>query len=301
MPCYKPVTAWQPLAGGAVLFYEEKNCRTVTIPCGQCLGCRIERQESWAVRCYAESKMHAKNCFITLTYDDANLPQYGSLCYNDFQLFMKRLRKKRNAEKIRYFVAGEYGEQLERPHFHALLFGVDFDDDSVPLSSVRSIGGLKQSAELSRLWGKGLCSIGEVTYASARYCAAYVLKKHRVMSPDDVYYKRVCATTGEIVDLEPEFARMSLKPGLGATWLEKYWRDIYTSGANAMIVNGSRKIVPGYFSEIMRLKEPMFMESWDWDRERRALEAWEDNTPERLEVKEACKKAELNFNKERML
>lgn len=300
MPCYKPFKAWQPLAGGAVLFVEAKDCRTITLPCGQCIGCRIERQEMWAVRCYAESKMHEKSCFITTTYDEKNFPRHGSLNYRDFQLFLKRLRKARAPDKIRYFVAGEYGEQLQRPHFHALLFGCDFPDRE-PLNSVRSVNGLHQSGELQRLWGKGLCSIGEVTYASARYCAAYVLKQHKKSSEDDAHYKTVNYTTGEIVELEPEFAKMSLKPGLGAAWLEKYWRDIYLSGANAVVINGTRKTVPSYFHSLMRKRDPMFMESFDWSREAKALEQWEEYTPERLEVREEVKRAECNFNRERNL
>lgn len=300
VPCYKPFTAWRPLEGGAILFKESKNCREVKIPCKMCIGCRIERQEMWAVRCFAESKMHERNCFITLTYDDENLPTGGSLSYRDFQLFMKRLRRRNAGTPIRFFMAGEYGEALSRPHYHALLFGFDFDD-AVPVSSMRSVGGLKQSAELQECWGHGMCSVGEVTYASARYCAAYVLKKHRVTGEDDDHYKRIDERTGEIVEVLPEFAQMSLKPGIGAAWLEKYWKDIYTTGANAMILNGQRKPVPSYFHQLMEGWDPMFMESYNWDRERRALEKWEDNTPERLKVREECHTAQVNFNKQRYL
>ena len=72
--------------------------------------------------------MHEDNCFITLTYDDENIPWDGSLNKQHFQAFMKRLRWHNKEKKIRYFHVGEYGEQLSRPHYHALIFNHDFDD-----------------------------------------------------------------------------------------------------------------------------------------------------------------------------
>ena len=122
MACYKPIEAFKDLAGGPVRFHEFKNSRRVQLKCGQCIGCRLERQEMWAVRCYAESRCHARNSFITLTYSPENYPMHGSLTYQDFQKFMYRLRRKYGP--VRFFMAGEYGEQLERPHYHALLFGL---------------------------------------------------------------------------------------------------------------------------------------------------------------------------------
>lgn len=275
---------------------EKKDTRTVTIRCGQCIGCRIERQEMWAVRCFAESKTHANNCFVTLTYDDEHYPLHGSLNYKHFQLFMKRLRKDR--PPFRFFMCGEYGEQLGRPHYHALFFGLRFDD-AVKCNSLYARTDVYTSEDLSRVWGKGFCTIGEVTYASARYCASYALKKHNVMGDDDPHYKKVDPITGEIVDLLPEFARMSLKPGIGQSYLERYWSDMYETGHKAIIVNGSKKLIPRYFDDKMREMRPIFMEDYDWNREKEALERAEDNTPERLAVREQVKLASLNFAEDR--
>ena len=98
----------------------------VALPCGQCHGCRLERSRQWAVRCLHESTLHAQNCFITLTYDDANLPTNGSLYYPDFQKFVRSLR---DAGYIfRYYMAGEYGSNFDRPHYHSILFGMHFPD-----------------------------------------------------------------------------------------------------------------------------------------------------------------------------
>lgn len=292
MACFCPVKAYQPLDGGRLVFVEKKDHRTVTVPCGQCIGCRLARQEMWTVRCFAESKMHKHNSFITLTYDEENFPMHGSLTHRDWQLFAKRLRQK--IGPFRFFMCGEYGEQLQRPHYHALLFGVNFDDRT-RYNGVYAKSAIYQSELLNGVWGKGQATIGEVTYASARYVAAYTLKLHRVLGDDDLHYKRVCDRTGEIVDLQPEYARMSLKPGIGLSWLEAYWKDIYATGHNAMIVNGQRKPIPRYFNDQMREKMPQMMEDWDWSREKAALENWEDNTPERLKAKEIYTKARTKF------
>ena len=101
---------------------------TLELPCGQCIGCRLERSRQWAMRCLHEASLHDFNAFITLTYSDSNLPPGGSLHYTDFQLFMKRLRK-RAGMPVRFYCGGEYGESgTVRPHFHACLFGYDFPD-----------------------------------------------------------------------------------------------------------------------------------------------------------------------------
>lgn len=248
----------------------------------------------WAVRCYAESKMHKRSVFVTMTYNEEHFPYGGSLNYKHVQLFLHRLRKAEGP--FRYFVCGEYGEQLGRPHYHALLFGMDFDDKR-KCNSVRSVQDVYKSERLERLWGKGFCSIGEVTYASARYCASYCIS---VVTGDVAadHYSKLNLDTGELFYLTPEFARMSLRPGIGALWLEKYWRDLYMSKANAVIVNGSKKRIPRYFNERMREQMPEVMENFDWEQEKRALLQWEDSTPERLRSREEVAKAKFNFIKE---
>ena len=106
MACYHPLKAWMTpyMTNSAtgkpfrkVSFkdreHDEYTIR-VDLPCGQCVGCRLERSRQWAVRCMHEAQMHKSNCFITLTYNNMNCPQDYSLNYDDFQLFMKRLRSK---------------------------------------------------------------------------------------------------------------------------------------------------------------------------------------------------------------
>lgn len=299
MPCYRPVKAYQPLEGGAVLFVERKNTRTVTVRCGGCIGCRLDRQAAWATRCYAESKCHTSNSFVTLTYNAEHYPMHGSLSYRDWQLFAKRLRKKIGA--FRFFVAGEYGEDFQRPHFHALLFGVDFSDKRKS-NSMYSRHTIYQSEMLDGLWGKGFCSIGEVNYATARYTTSYIVDSWKLGGcGDDSPYRTVDDRTGEIVDRVPPFAKMSLRPGIGLKWLEQYWKDLYLTGHDAVIVNGKKEPIPRYFDKKMYDLKPQLMEEVEWSREKAAIDRWADNTPERLKVKEDCAIARKAFNNERRL
>lgn len=295
MTCYRPVDAFRPLDGGAISFREIKNAREIKIKCGQCIGCRLERQEMWAVRCYAESKMHPVSSFVTLTYDDDHYPMHGSLNYRHFQLFMYRLRKKFGP--VRFFMCGEYGEQLERPHYHALLFGLDFADKYVA-NSIRSTSVVYRSPTLERMWNHGFSSIGDVTFASARYCAAYTTKKVTGKMADD-HYTRVDTRTGELVRVEPEFSRMSLKPGIGASWLEMYWKDLYSRGYDAVIINGRKTRIPRYFDKRMDTIRPLLMDEVEFDRALRGESHAEDRTRERLAVREAVEVARMSFDKQR--
>lgn len=295
MPCYRPVTCWKPEDGGAISFHEIKAGREIRINCGQCIGCRISKQSAWVMRCYAESREHKRSIFATLTYDDDNLNPRQELEYKDFQLFLKRLRKsagKRRASPFRFFVAGEYGERTNRPHWHALLFGYD-PVDSVRYSSVYSKHPLFTSQELSEAWGKGLATFGEVNEQTIRYTAGYIVNRH---SAESERYIRVCPETGETWSVVPEFARMSLKPGIGAEWLRKYYKDIYQAH-DGVYINNRKNPIPRYFEELMEKIDPVMLE----DSKARRIERirWEDQTRERLEVREKVAKGRKKLNEAR--
>jgi len=213
------------------------------LPCGQCLGCRLERSRQWAVRCVHESRLHDRNCFITLTYRDDSLPAGLSLDYLDFQRFMKYLRKDFAPERVRFFMSGEYTEpgddtlgdiffdryghrSLGRPHFHAVLFGITFDDGVL----FGSDSGVKlfTSARLDRLWRKGFSTFGELTFESAAYVARYCVKKVTGDLAVD-HYRRV-VSGGELVDIEPEFSGCSLRPGIGFRWIDRYFPEVALNG-----------------------------------------------------------------------
>ena len=145
MPCFHPLTAYQS-SDGSISFVERKGgdiVRSLSLPCGQCVGCRLERSRQWAMRCMHEASLYSRNCFITLTYNNEHLPSDNSLQYPDFQKFMKRLRKRFNGVDrsanpdsndqfpIRFYMCGEYGETFGRPHYHACLFNFDFPDKTL--------------------------------------------------------------------------------------------------------------------------------------------------------------------------
>lgn len=182
MPCYSPLEAWRPdpvTNDKRLIFrYHPARCSSPSpdlyVPCGQCLGCRLERSRQWAVRCMHEASLYDRNCFITLTYDDDNLPADRSLHYSHFQLFMKRLRKA-HGDGIRFYMCGEYGEKKGRPHYHACLFNFNFDD--LTLWQERRGTKLYRSKSLERLWPYGFSTVGGVTFQSAAYVARYIMKK----------------------------------------------------------------------------------------------------------------------------
>ncbi|UPW41755.1 replication initiator protein [Peromfec virus RodF7_16] len=182
----------------------------IEIPCGRCFECRQRYASDWSIRCYHESILHEENTFLTLTYSDEFLPPASSLRQRDVQLFLKRLRKSIAPKKIRYFYCGEYGPKTLRPHYHLLLFNY-YPKDAVKVQASKKEG--YASAEIMRLWPFGYHILGNAGYASARYVARYCLKKS--------------SAPLRILGREPEFMRMSRRPGLGFEFLQKYQTDIY--------------------------------------------------------------------------
>lgn len=256
----------------------------VTIPCGQCIGCRLERSRQWAIRCVHEAQLHDANAFITLTYDEEHLPPGPSLEKTHFQLFIKRLRKHIKPTKIRYYHCGEYGSNYGRPHYHACLFGFDFPDKY--LWSERKSIKLYRSPMLERLWPQGLSSIGNVTFESAAYVARYITKKY--LGPDSAkHYERVDTDTGEITSITPEYTTMSLKPAIGKLWYDKYSADVYPS--DEIILRGKRLKPPRYYNGLYELQNPASMATIKKSRIRKARKNSSDTTPARLLVRERSK------------
>lgn len=233
-----------------------------------------------------EASLYEENCFITLTYDDEHLPRDGSLDVSHFQKFMKRLRKRFADDRIRFFHCGEYGDTSARPHYHACLFGFDFRDKRV--WSVRGDHIVWRSETLEETWQQGLSEIGTLTFESAAYVARYVTKK--VTGPlADEHYERVNPLTGELVRVAPEYATMSRRPGIGRGWIEKYHEDVYPW--DEVVVNGHPSKPPRYYDLYAAERNPKEFESVS--RERRISRRREDETPERLHVREVCTKARL--------
>lgn len=212
----------------------------IEIPCGQCIGCRLERSRNWAVRCVHEASLYKENCFLTLTYDDLHLPSKGSLVKKDLQDFWKRLRKAIEPNKLRYFACGEYGEQFQRPHYHACVFGY-FPSDA-KLYTIRFGSRLFISPLIGRLWPFGFHTIGDVTFDSAAYVARYVLKKVNGDNAANYYDGR-----------ESEYVVMSRRPGIAKDWILKYYNDVYPN--DYIVVRDKIKCKPPrYYDNIYDLE-----------------------------------------------
>lgn len=290
MPCYHPITAYRsklgrdPKTGKWPLVFKEADGYVdmeVKVPCGKCIGCRLERSRQWAIRCVHEASLYEHNCFITLTFDDENLDPQKSLRKRDFQLFMKRLRKK-YGEGIRYYHCGEYGSINQRPHHHACLFNHDFPDKK--LWKVNNGVKIYRSAELEKLWPYGFSTVGEVTFESAAYVARYVMKKINGEKAF-LHYAIVDEETGEYFgQRQPEYTTMSRRPGIGRAWFEKYKDDVYPHDY-VVIRKGIKCRPPAYYDKIYDLTDP---ESFSIIKARRVYKARnnKDNTPQRLKVKE---------------
>lgn len=219
-------------------------------PCGACIDCRLDHSRQWAIRCYHEAQMYDENSFLTLTYNDDNLPKDGSISKKELQNFMKRLRQKIEPVQVRFFGCGEYGEKYDRPHYHLCLFGYDFPDKEIHSTNFRRKSDpdiLYISEMLSEVWKKGFHTIGEVNLKTAGYAARYITKKHMGKLSNYVYD-----------GLEPEFALMSRgqkkggKGGIGKPWFDKYWMDCYPK--DFVTINGKKHKPPKYYDALIERK-----------------------------------------------
>ena len=244
----------------------------VTVPCGQCIGCKLEKSRQWAVRIMHEEQLHEESCFLTLTYSDDELPENGSLVKSHWQKFMKRLRKAYDDKNIRYFHCGEYGDRLQRPHYHAALFGLDPDDKEL----ISRAGGnnLYQSPRITKIWGHGFVSIGTLTFESAAYIARYVTKKITGPGAAEFYGPRI-----------PPYVTMSRRPAIGREWLDRFLNDVYI-GDQVLTRDGIRCKPPKYYDKILEDMSPQRFQFIKNEREARNKKNADNNTLDRLAIRE---------------
>lgn len=275
---------------GKQLKYEDLmyNPKIMLIPCGQCIGCRIRQREDWTTRIELEARDYPKEevWFITLTYDDDHVPgmivktgeimrkvQYAwkpgekrpdsvqILLYEDIQKFLKRLRKAYRG-KLRYFVAGEYGEQTARPHYHMILYGWKPTD----LENLYKIhhNGYYSSKWLSDIWGMGQIQIAQAVPETYRYVAGYVTKKMYEIDGKkaNAYY--------ELGQTKP-FACMSLKPGLGDHYYQEHKTEIWKQGY-IQCTNGKHAQIPRYYEKQMEAENPKRLWRIKQNRQKNAIE-----------------------------
>ena len=307
MPCYHPLKAYRRTDCNTLSFNKNGQYTNIaaplSLPCGQCTGCRLERSKQWAIRCVHEASLYEKNCFITLTYNNENLPKDFSLNKRDFQLFMKRLRKAHPNKTIRFYHCGEYGEPTEfnnyvaRPHYHAIIFNHEFKDTT--LWKTKRGTKLYTSPELERLWPQGFSTIGTVTYDSAGYVARYLLKKLNlsdksspgVKERHQKQYTHVDHQTGETFPLLPEYTTMSRKPGIARAWFEKWGNDVFPN--DSVVMQGKERTVPKFYDTIYQNNEPDKFDIIKQKRVKNMQKHAKDNTPDRLASKEIVKTAQI--------
>lgn len=312
MACYSPIQAFKLPDDGADFAYGPQQSRPIyfspdkyhtvgiRLPCGQCIGCRLERSRQWATRLVHEAQCHSESMFLTLTYDDEHLPRGGTLVPRHFQLFMKRLRKAVQSEEdvfgrsvgrvgfrrgVRFFHCGEYGDRSGRPHYHALIFGFEFADKC--RKGERGGRPVYVSALAGSLWTFGIHEFSSgVQFESAAYVARYVVKKVTGDRSEAHYGGRV-----------PEYTTMSRNPGIGAPWLYRYMSEVYP--ADRVVVRGREAKPPRFYDGQFELVNPAgalaMSRKRALDGGERFAKAPDEASWQRLKVKEAVKWAETHL------
>lgn len=227
---------------------------TFLIPCGRCIGCRLDYSRRWATRLMLELQTHTSAFFVTLTYDDEHLPRsvkgVPTLVPDDLQKFMKRLRDNQRYRgidtKIRFFLAGEYGDHSHRPHYHLILFDwIPSEYDLQFLKYSKNGDKYYTSLSLQKLWPYGYNLVAGVTWQSCAYVARYILKK-QTGDNSHVY---------EDMAISPEFTRMSRKPGIGKEYYDLHAKKLLEDGY-VQLEGGLKAPIPRYFDPFFEIDFP---------------------------------------------
>lgn len=319
MPCFSPLQGYKSLEltknGKRKLVFSPKQGYVdlkMTVPCGNCLGCRIDSTRQKAIRIEHEVQTQREagrgSCFITLTYSPESLVSMcpgGSLVQSHYSDFMKRLRRRITNPKDSFFVSrdlrikcvycGEYGDKLGRPHFHAIIFGYDFPDKVIHKN--RKHGNvLYRSSFLEELWPYGHSTIGTATWQSGAYVARYVMKKISGDMAED-HYRVFDPLTGEVFVKKPEFNQIG--NGIGLDWFLKYaMNDVYPKGE--VVTKSGKKMKPPRYYDDKYAK--YFADQDEIDRLKMVRKASADkrkgdNTPERLEVRKKVLESRIGLLK----
>lgn len=223
--CFHPVRAWRTRAGVVSLGREPNDSESMQLPCGGCIGCRRAKAKAWSLRCQLELQRWDHAAFTTLTYDPDHVPV--TLTKRHLQLFLKRLRRRLAPTRtLRFFACGEYGEENGRPHFHAILYGLNDKD----------------AATVSDCWRKGYAQTLNATPFSISYVAGYTAKKYgdNRRAQEEI----VDQETGEVYNWVPPFLQMSRNPGIGGD--ARKHRESWRSFA---VQNGHIQPVPRYLHD----------------------------------------------------
>lgn len=310
MTCYHPLSGWKarridPTTGRRAITFQRVEAfldLPVSVACGRCIGCRLDKARDWAIRCEHEASLHLHNSFLTLTYDDEHLPSDGNLNIVHLQQFYKRLR--RAGHKVRYLAVGEYGGATWRPHYHAIVFGY-WPRDARFWKTGGAGDTIYTSESLDAIWQQGRAFVGTCTEKSAGYVARYSLKK--VGTQDGPPADSLDVSTGELVRRVPEFLVASKRPAIGKEYFLRYRSDMIplcvdvadideiAPRINFTRADGTTAPVPKYYLEQERLLREADYNRIKLSRLRasKAPKAKADRTPERLAVREEVKRAAI--------
>lgn len=192
--------------------------------CGQCFSCKVNKRRTWTNRILLEASTHPQNVFVTLTYAEENLPADGSLCPEHLRNYLKRLRRKMEPHRFRFFAVGEYGDDNFRPHYHLILFGMPNCNRGVTLTR-RNRPCCPVCQLHVETWGKGNVYLGGVSDQSAAYTCGYAVKK--MTKADDP----------RLEGRHPEFARMSNRPGIGEGFMHEVASTLLKHGLDELLVD----------------------------------------------------------------
>lgn len=213
------------------------------VPCGKCPPCLQRRASAWSFRLLNEMDREPRCFFVTLTYENPPMSPKGfmTLSKRDFQLFMKRLRKlsppvgrdsfgTATLNAIRYYAVGEYGSIRMRPHFHAIMYGVNPD-------------------LILKAWPYGIIEVDpDVNPANIAYVCKYITKGRLVPAHKND-------------DRVPEFSLMS--KNLGSSYLTpqmKRYHKADLSRSYATLEGGVKISLPRYYKDrIFSPEEREFM------------------------------------------
>lgn len=220
MKCVSPLSVKDPS--------QKLGSIRITVPCGKCGSCMYNRRTEWSFRLREELKHAHSASFVTLTYSDENLPWGGhapTLSKRDVQLFIKRVRKENDLKwkhQLRYYAVGEYGTQTRRPHYHVLLFNCE--------STIYS--------KIEQIWGLGRVDLGQVSDASIHYVTKYHVNYDVNQDAKAIYKEH---------SIQPEFALMSRRPGIGSGYVERAGDWNYENGYLYVQKDGYKQSMPRYY------------------------------------------------------
>lgn len=211
--------------------------------CGYCRSCRINKTSQWALRLIYELDNWDCASFVTLTYNDENLPKDFGLHKDELTTFLKALRYDLSLEKrkFKYFACGEYGDiptppyKHGRPHFHLILFGLNPDpyDNNNHDRQLIANNWLKCDSFMWR-WKNQNNAIDYVNRRDINYVCGYVQKKLNGELGADVY-----------ADRQRPF--MTCSKSLGLDYFVKNQNRFFDLGY--CLLNGRKIAIPKYYRD----------------------------------------------------